>query len=101
MASRPSTAEDHLMDGVPVAVDELDEITGRIEVLESERSEKMSPNDVGRVLASFESQLMELNIALSSTAKAGVRKLSRECRETEEEVHDLNLELKIAVRETG
>lgn len=101
MASRPSTAEDHLMDGVPVAIDEMDEITGRINVLESDRSEKISPDDVGRVLASFESQLMELNRALSSTAKAGVRKLSKECKETEEEVHGLNLELKIAVGETG
>lgn len=98
MASRPSTAEDHLSDGVPVSVDEIDEITGRIEVLESERSEKISSDDVGRVLASFESQLMELNKALSGTASTSLRKA---CEETEEEVHGLNQELKIAVGETG
>jgi len=97
MAHRPGT----VTDGVPIAIDELDEITGRINVLESDRSEKIGPDEVGRVLASFESQLMELNRALSSTAKAGVRKLSRECKETEEDVHGLNLELEIAARETG
>ena len=86
------------MDGIPVAIDELDEITGRIKVLESERSEKIGPDDVGRVLASFESQLMELNKALSGTVGASLRE---ECEQTEEDIHGLNQELKIAVGETG
>ena len=98
MASRPDTAEDHLTDGVPIAIDELDEITGRISVLESERSEKIGPDDVGRVLASFESQLMELNKALSGTVSTSLRE---ECEQTEEDIHGLNQELKIAVGETG
>ena len=100
MASRPSTA-DGISDGIPIPRDDIDEITGRIEALEPTRSEKISPDDVGRVLASFESQLMALNKALSGTVSAGVSGLSKECEQTAEEVHDLNLELGIVVRETG
>jgi len=101
MASRPGTADDDFMDGVPVAINEIDEITNRIDILESSKSETLGSQDLGRVLASFESQLMELNRALSRTASVGVRTLKRECEKTEEEVHGLNSELRIAVGESG
>ena len=101
MASRPGTADDDFMDGVPIVIDDIDEITGRIDILESSKSEILGPQDLGRVLASFESQLMELNRALVSTASVGVRALKKECKKTEEEVHGLNSELRIAVGESG
>jgi len=101
MASRPDTADNHLSDGIPVSVEDIDEITDRIDMLESKKSETLGSHELGQVLASFESQLMELNRALSKEASVVVRRLSEECEKTEEEVHDLNSELRIAVGEPG
>ena len=102
VSSRPDTATKHLSDGVPDPVDVVDEITDAIEMLEIPESGRMDSGDLSRVLASFESQLIELNHALREDAQDNVRKLRRECEITEEEVHDLNSELSIVVRgETG
>lgn len=103
MSNRADTATKHEMsDGVPQTVDVVDEITDAIEVLEIPERGRMDSEDLGRVLASFESQLIELNQTLSGPACNGVRKLRAECEITEEEVHGLNTELGVVVKgETG
>ena len=98
VSNRADTAKRHLSDGVPRPVNELDEITDAIEVLKIPESGTMSADQVGRVLASFESQLMELNRELGGAASSNVRKLRRECERTEEEVHGLNSELSVVVK---
>lgn len=98
MSDRASTAKEHLSDGVPSAIDVAEEITSQIEMLEIPEGGSLDPGQLGQVLASFESQLMELNQTLRGSASSDVQKLRIECRRTEEEVHGLNSELNVVVK---
>jgi len=98
VSNRATTAKEHLSDGVPSVIDVAEEISTQIEMLEIPEGGKMDSNQLGRVLASFESQLMELNQMLRGPASSSVQKLKTECRRTEEEVHGLNSELNVVVK---
>lgn len=98
MPNRAVTAAEYLLDGVPSRVDETEEISSRIERIKVPDSEGISPEGLGRVLASFESQLMELNQTLRQSVNSNVRRLKAECEKTEEEVRGLNSELNVVVR---
>jgi hypothetical protein len=98
VSTRADTAEQHLSDGVPSAIDVVEEVSTQIEMLEIPEGARMDPDELGQVLASFESQLMELNQKLRGSASSDVQKLRLECKRTEDEVHGLNSELNVVVK---
>jgi len=88
-----------ISDGVPREI--LDEITDRLGSLVDKgwESPAQSDNDLARVLASFEEQLMRLNRELRNGASGRMKAVREECEETRELVSDLNADLDGVVKE--
>lgn len=86
-----SSRSDSESDATPRS--EIDEITDRILLIEASEAPPVSDADLGKVLASFEEQLLELNRALKSVASGRIEALRKECSLTRRAVNGLSLEL--------
>jgi len=100
MANRSPT----ISDGVPQEV--LDEITDRLGHMtdvdagwDDGASKKIGDEDLARVLASFEADLMRLNRELRDEASVKMKAVRAEYEETREVVSDLNADLNGVVKE--
>ena len=81
-----------------VPEDEVEEITDRIDLMELVEPSTMSDEDLGRVLASFEEQLLELNQALKDEASGKIVAFRKECSLTRRAVNGLSSELDDVVK---
>lgn len=104
-------------DGVPIRAvsvsdavpqEDFEEITDRIDLLNSQPptpGTKLSNDDLGRILASFESDMLKLNGTLakeSRTNRKTLKDFSAEVEKTKKSVDGLNSELNVVVkREAG
>ena len=86
-----------------VVRDEVEEITDRIDLMErTEAVASMSDEALGKVLASFEEQLLELNQALKNVASGKIVEFRKECSLTRRAVSGLSSELDDVVKgQTG
>ena len=84
--------------------EDFEEITDRIEILTSHPpapSQNISSDDLGKILSSFEADLLKLNERLSKAQRANrstMKDFSEECKKTTEAAADLNTELAIVTR---
>lgn len=108
MTKRAPTHGRALSQSDAIHQDEIEEITDRIDLLESVRAltVPISQDELGKILSSFEAQLFELNKSLSQETRASsntLKTFSDECKKTAETVADLNTELALVTRrrETG
>lgn len=83
-------------DAVPL--EEIVEITDRIDMMEIPESTTRSEEDLGDILASFEGQLLELNKALRESTSGKVGTLSKECQLTRRAVAGLNSDLNVVIK---
>lgn len=83
-------------DAIPES--EIEEITDRIDLMELTKPASMSDEDLSRVLASFEEQLLELNEALQSETGGKIVAFRKECSLTHRAVKGLNSELDVVVK---
>jgi hypothetical protein len=89
-------------EGVPQ--EDFEEITDRIDLLTSRPPKpevKMSSDDLGKLLASFEADLCRLNGSLTKESRANrstLKDFSTEVEKTKKSVDELNSELNVVVR---
>jgi len=89
-------------DGIPDK--DFEEITDRIEILTMRPQSpdtKISNDDLGKILSSFEADLLKLNKALSKETRANrttLKDFSEECKKTTEAAAGLNTELALVTQ---
>ena len=103
MTKRAPTHGRALSQSDAVPQEAFEEISDRIDLLEGMQapSAPVSHDELGRILSSFEAQLLELNKSLTKETRATrvtLNAFSDECKKTAETVADLNTELDIVVR---